>query len=798
MVVENKHSAMVERRNGSFHGAAGLLVAACLAGFPLKTLANVAESAVVENQLYLELVINSVSTGTLVPVMNQGDRYFVAVDDLKGAGLPVAASYEHIDVAHFPRINAEYDSLGQRLLLNVPPSWLPQQRIGRDVAFERAKPMTSSGAMFNYDIYTSANEDSGYSGTSVWTELRGFGEFGVVSNTGVYRHASSDDDAISYEGSGRYVRYDTTWTYADDDRVLTWELGDYVTRGLSWTGSSRMAGLQVSRDFSLRPDIITYPLPTFFGDASIPSTVDLFINGYKASSSQVDPGPFVLSSVPYINGAGEAVIVTTDALGRKVSTTMPFYVNGSLLRKGLSDFSMAAGALRLDYGSKDFSYGEGAATANWRYGLTNAITLETSAEAADGLYVGGVGTLFSIGSYGDVSLATNQSRGDFGAGHEYSYGYQYSGRGFTFAARQSKRNQDYRTLSTYYSENGYSTRKTSHVTGSVTLGRYGNLGAGYFDIEGFDEARSRIASVSWNRAMWYDSSVYLTASKEIGEDDFTTTAQFLVPLDLMGTASMTLERNASGGKSARVNYSKSVPTQGGLGYSAGYGWYEDGDNYKRFDVTWRNRYNQLQAGFYGAEDRSYWGSATGSVVLMDSQVYPSNRINDAFVLVSTDGQPDVPVRYENQLVGTTDETGHVLIPWASSSYAGKYEIDPLQLDGNYDVPLTEQRASVRTGAGYLMRFPIERMVAAMVTLVDQTGEPIPVGSYVSVPDGQGAYVGWDGQVYLEGLGDTNDLTVRLAGTEATDSPGPNTCRASFRMDAQINQIAQVGPLVCQN
>lgn len=74
----------------------------------------------------------------------------------------------------------------------------------------------------------------------------------------------------------------------------------------------------------------------------MPTTVDLLI----ASRDQVEPGPFALTDVPFINGAGEAVVVTTDALGRQVSTRVPFYVTSKLLRQGLSDYSLAVGSLR--------------------------------------------------------------------------------------------------------------------------------------------------------------------------------------------------------------------------------------------------------------------------------------------------------------------------------------------------------------------------------------------------------------------------------------------------------------------
>ena len=105
----------------------------------------------------------------------------------------------------------------------------------------------------------------------------------------------------------------------------------------------RIGGLQVARNFATRPDLITYPLPQFSGQAAVPSSVDLYINSYKNTSVSVNPGPFTLNTVPYINGAGQATVVTTDALGRQISTTVPFYVASSLLQAGLSDFSLSAG-----------------------------------------------------------------------------------------------------------------------------------------------------------------------------------------------------------------------------------------------------------------------------------------------------------------------------------------------------------------------------------------------------------------------------------------------------------------------
>ncbi|PEZ67749.1 fimbrial assembly protein, partial [Bacillus sp. AFS017274] len=92
-------------------------------------------------------------------------------------------------------------------------------------------------------------------------------------------------------------------------------------------------------------------------------------------------------------------VVTTDALGRQVSTTVPFYVTSSLLQKGLSDFSVAAGTLRRDYTLKDFSYGPGVTSGSLRYGLSDNLTLEGHAEAAQSLTLGGFGGNLRLGNF---------------------------------------------------------------------------------------------------------------------------------------------------------------------------------------------------------------------------------------------------------------------------------------------------------------------------------------------------------------------------------------------------------------
>jgi outer membrane usher protein len=66
------------------------------------------------------------------------------------------------------------------------------------------------------------------------------------------------------------VRYDTTLLMTNEDDATTWTAGDVISDALSWSSSVRMGGISYGRDFSLRPDLVTWPLPEFSGKRPCP------------------------------------------------------------------------------------------------------------------------------------------------------------------------------------------------------------------------------------------------------------------------------------------------------------------------------------------------------------------------------------------------------------------------------------------------------------------------------------------------------------------------------------------------
>ncbi|MFC6301145.1 fimbria/pilus outer membrane usher protein [Pseudomonas sp. CCM 7893] len=745
--------------------------------------------AVADAQLFLGLVVNQLDTGRVVAVNQRAGRMFLPAATLRDVGMKLpAGTSEEVALDNLPGLHSDYDSQGQRLLVDVPPAWLPDQFIGNRNNYPRTQAMTSFGALLNYDAYLNDTDDSG-TYLAVWNEVRLFDTWGTLSNTGQYRSTIGSQVEGSTLNNG-YRRYDTTWRFSDDERLLTYEAGDVISGALPWSSSVRLGGVQLSRDFAVRPDLVTYPLPQFAGEAAVPSSVDLFINGYKSSSADLQPGPYTLTNIPFINGAGEAVVVTTDALGRQVSTTVPFYVTSTLLQKGLSDFSVAAGNLRRDYTVKDFGYGPGVASGSFRYGLSDTFTLESHAEASNSLTLGGLGGNLRLGNFGVLNTAISQSQFEGEKGQQLSLGYQYSSQRYSLSYQRVQRRDQYADLTLVDTPYASLSKRSEQVTLSLNLDSYGSIGAGYFDVQAADDSRTRLLNLTWSKQLWHNTSFYLSANREIGDSNWAMQAQLVIPFDMYGSLSLSNERSQAGENRQRVNYSRAVPTDGGVGYNLGYA-HGDGPAYRQADLTWRLQSVQLQAGVYGSSNaQTRWADASGSLVWMDKQVFAANRVNDAFVVVSTDGFAGVPVLYENQKVGETDRNGHLLVPWSSAYYRAKYEIDPLNLPSNVQTPQVEQRVAVRRGSGYVLEFPVRRVIAASITLVDAQHQDLPLGSLVQhEQSGAQAVVGWDGLVYLEGLAAHNTLRVTVG--------EGHTCQATFDLDIQQEQVPLIGPLVCQ-
>lgn len=494
------------------------------------------------------------------------------------------------------------------------------------------------------------------------------------------------------------------------------------------------------------------------------------------------------------------MLVTTDALGRQVSTTLPFYVSSDLLKQGVSDGAVTLGSLRRNYGIENFDYGPAAGSGSYRYGVTDWLTLEGHAEGAESLALGGAGTVLKLGRFGVVNTSWTQSRMRGDSGGQINWGYQYNTSEFSVATQHTRRDRGFGNLALYdqptvYDENDNPvaslSRNTDQYSLTFNLGGYGNIGAAWIGVESFDSKKTELLNLSWSRNLWGSSSIYLAASRDQQRGDWTVALSLQVPLGERDSAAVTFENTPDAGSTQRINYNHSMPSDGGFSWNMAWANQSRSSNYQQATLGWRNNNVELQGGGYGEKGMmTWWGEAMGSVVLMDGELFAANKINDAFVVISTDGHPDVPVSYENQPVGKTNNKGYLLVSGVSAYYPASYRIDTLNLPADTRLKETERRVAIRRHNGYLVDFPMEQERVASVILHDAQGNAIPVGSQVRRASRSSAVVGYDGLAWLENLNDVNPLEVI--------TPEGKRCTATLTVGANPEHKLQTyGPLTCR-
>ena len=727
-------------------------------------------------ELYLEVSLNQTITGQLARFVMVDGRLHASAATLRGLGLRWPGSDDAsglVALEVVPDLQARYDAARQQLALVVPLEALTGERehFGPAAAAPpRLDPLTHApGVLLNYDVY--AQGDGDIHSVSGWHELRLFGLGpGTWSNSMVSRLAS----APGHDDVHDTVRLDTYWQLDLPDSMVSVAVGDTYTSALDWTRTTRIGGVRASRNFALQPYRVTTPLASFAGDATLPSTVDLFINGVRQSSQQVRPGQFQIDSAPVINGAGQAQMVITDINGQSRVVDFALYNTTQLLQQGLTDWSLEAGLVRRDYGIRSFAYADDPmASATVRHGLGDHITVEAHAEGTADLQMGGAAGHVLLGDRGgvlDMSAAGSRYR-DL-SGHQYGLGWQWNSDLLNFNLATLRRSDGFADVARL--DGSPLPTRTDRAFAGLSLGR-NQLAAGYVRQDYPQLARSRFLTASWSLQLPRAGYLSLNLSRDLGDRDADSAYLYWsMPLDRRTSASATV-RHAGNATSATAEANHTVDVdQGGWGWRAQA---SAGDQVAaqaqlgqlgRFGA-WNAGLTYLRGGDGAADSTTGFANANGSVLLMERHLFAMRRVEDAFALVSTDGIADVPILLENRLVGHTDARGHLLVNRLNAWQNNRLSIDPLQAPADVRLDRTEMLAVPASRSGMLARFPMRPSLSLQATVQTGDGSPVAAGSEVWLADGDPAsdapltVVGYDGLLFLQDPPPDARLKIRQNG-----------------------------------
>lgn len=695
---------------------------------------------------------------------------------------PPEAPYPHQGRSYYalqaiPGSSVRIDESAQRVEVTVPATALETTRLA--APRRSSTPVTAAelGGFLNYQL--SGQRIGSTDVTGAFAELGVFGSKGVLTNTAVAR---------DFAGNRSLLRLDTTFTHDFVESMNTLSIGDAISDAGAWGSAVRFGGLRFSRNFAIRPDLLTTPLLSAAGSASVPSTVDVFVNNQHVSNAQLPPGPFVIDNLPSITGTGDVRVVVTDALGRTQVMTQRFYSGVGLLAPGLTQFSVDVGRLREDYATASNHYGPMIGQATYRRGLSPVLTVEARAEgSADGARAAGVNAATQIGAFG-VLNATLAGGGDVsGRGSLLALGFEHRGEHASFLLSAQSASRGFRALGQPADP---ATRIHEQITAQagIDAGRTGTFSVAFARQTYFGQHSQQTVSVSDSLVMGRAGYLSLSLTRSVG-------AQASTSVYLLFTRSLGERRSAtvtgvggSGTGAPKSGLEAGMMQNPPVG--VGTGWRVNAGTNGTYDLDVRRHFAAGTVEAQAARNQGVSGQslfATGAATLLDGDLRFVRQVPTSFAVVEVGDVADLPVYVDNQLVTRTNESGHALVPNLRPYEDNKISVHPedLPLDTSIGARAIVLAPAYRSGV--VARFPVERIRSGTFRLRQLDGTPVPLGAMVEVGRETFPVVN-GGLVYVKGLDH---------GLGAQAHWGGQRCAFRIPPPPAHDPVADLGTLVCR-
>ena len=753
-------------------------------------------AATADVTLLLEVELNGHDTGKIAEFTLSRRRLMAHADDLRELGLQVpevrgAAPTRLVALSDLHGVTYTIDQVNQVLHVNVDLSGLAPTILRpppRDQGGDRRVIESGTGVTINYDVVDTIA--SGQTGATGSFDTRLFSPAGIVSSDWL-AYAGSNSNAAA---NGNPIRLDTAYTYADVNTLRRYSLGDFITSGLSWSRPVRLAGVQVRSDFSMRPDLITFPMPSIQGTAAVPSSVDVLTDGNLVASGQIGSGPFEVPQLPVMSGAGTISLAMTNALGQQVIVTQPFYASSAMLAPGLQTFAVQAGAVRRYFGAASYNYGKLAGVGSYRRGLTPKFTIEGTAEGAPGTFLAGAGAVIQVGTLGVVNYS---AAGSFGSGHsggQVSVGAQRIGREFSLGGSATLASPGYWDVAAMNGD-GILRRQVSAFT-SVSFRRFGTAGGAYAGVSqdpsprplttgGISAQSSHVVSANYSVQI-HRMSFYASLFKSL-DDSSSAGVQFGLTIPFGRRSSVDISGSSDG--YGQIDVQKSVTDVGDWGYQA-YVSAGGGTNHEFAQVA-----HKALKGLFIAGVDSNAGATTvqlenqGAISFADRGLFLSNWIYDSFAIVDTNPMRHVEVLQENRDVGKTGSSGKLLVADLRAFDLNHLTIAADNLPADVNIHDSSHEVRPQDRSGVVVKFAMKISHGALLHLVDESGVAVPLGSAARlIATGVTVPVGYDGEAYVEDLSPHNTLSV--------ERPDGRRCRVVFDYRPVPGEIPSIGPLRC--
>ena len=725
----------------------------------------------------------------------EGGHIYVRAADARTLGVRGVRDGAEVDLAAVPYLEVEVDFGAQTLTVH---DRRVRQRLGTAVqAAPAPTALTPSGwgAILNYDstvLFAPGQNTAAATVEGIFYTPRGYAYAGGIAQTGIGGRR------------GKFTRLDSGYTFADPGTMQRLTLGDFINSNSSLSRPVRMAGVKFGTDFSIRPDVITFPVPTINGSAALPSAVDLVVNGNRRALGDVRAGQFSVADIPIQTGVNSVTVAVRDALGRQTLQTVTTYASRALLRPGLAAYSAEIGAIRTGYATDHDRYRELAGSGTFRIGITPSLTGEAHVEASSSVVSGSGGVSLALGPVGliDLSAAASRSRRALGgSGTQFGIGFERVARPVSLSVRYTLASRGYADLATRYGE----LQRHSALVGSIgfDLAKFGTLSlsvldlgrgrtltdgdGGLLSLGDYGADRSRLVNASYSVHLVDRINLVANVGSDLRQRRSTfASIGALVVFGPRTTAYAGVNARQGSSVSGDAQIVRNAVEAGDWGYRASVS--AGAIDRVAGGVEYLSQHGHVEAQVEETQgDIAARASARGSLVIAGGRLFTSDAVTGSFAVVDTQGQPGVTIYRDHRRIGVTDGSGHMLVPNLAGFQSTTFSIDPTEIPADLAIPVTEATVRPFERAGVKVLFDLRADQAATVTLVDRAGLPIAAGSRARGAAGD-LPVGMGGEVYLDRLAPENALEVEM--------PNGRRCTAAFARPRQLGPASRIGPVVC--
>lgn len=733
----------------------------------------------------LDLVINKVPHGEIVVHIGEGEIW-CDVAALERAGLRGFAGDRETRGNRVlvglrslaPAVRFELDETALELRLTVAPALFGQTE--RNILSERPPGIEQQHVPSAFLNYGASLATSGSNAATI--------EGGVSARGALLTSTAFSDLA------GRFLRGQTSVTVDDQQRMNRLIVGDTVAATGALGGSVQLAGVSVSRDYSLDPYFVRYPTIGLSGAVMTPSRVEVYVNDQLVRVEQLPPGVYQLNQLPLPVGTANTRVVVRDAFGGQQEFDSSYYISAGVLARGLHQFAYSAGVERLRPFEASWEYGRAAVLGLHRYGVTDSVTAGGRFEWRNDLASGGPSVTTRIGHFGEVETIAAASRTGGRTGYAGSIAYEYSARAGGVAVAVRHMSPEYATFTTLAMIErprlDVAASVTTRVTSRASLGASWQARSYY---RGAPDARR--GAVTTTIGVGRRISVFLSATRSLVEARWDTGGFAGLGVALGPRQSVNLSSEHDRGLTrTTVDAQRALPYGPGYGYrvqsSAAHGAAADLDAELRAQSSF-GRYTLRQLVVNGQADTSV--DLSGGLIAIGGGVHAVRPVEDGFALIRVPGVAGVRTYVSHQEVGRTDRNGNLVVPGLLAYYGNHVSIADSDIPADREVQKNETLIAPPYRGGALALFPALRpwRVSGRIVMMRGTSVVVPANGMLQVATGAGwleSDLGSDGAYYLEGVA-PGDYRARV-------TLGADTCDFTLHVPRSDAPVIRGGVATC--